>query len=193
MSVYLKNVEFTKVAVKQTVSQGAQNPFESPSALDLNDELFFSYVSGFVDGEGCFSVSFRKLGRTRVGLEVTPSFSIGQNKTPRNYQLLVRIRDLFQGGSIRSDIKRNGFYKYETRALSHLRKHVIPFFVRYPLLTEKSIDFQHFCKICSLLAARQHCNARGLLKIIDIAERMNRSGTRRYPLDELRALLKNKQ
>lgn len=154
---------------------------------------FAAYVSGFVDGEGCFSVSFRKLGRTRVGLEVKPSFSIGQNRSAKNYELLSRIRDLFEGGSIRSDNKRKGFYKYETRSLSHLRKHVIPFFVTNPLHTQKSEDFKHFCKICSLMSGRQHCNYKGLLQILDIAGKMNVSGTRRYSLLELRAALLKKQ
>lgn len=162
----------------------------STLVLQEQTHCFALMFSGFVDGEGCFSVSFRKLGRTKVGLEVTPSFSIGQNMTPRNYQLLTRIQDLFQGGGIRLDTNRGGLYKYETRSLSHLRSQVIPFFVAYPLLTQKSEDYKSFCKICSLLAARQHCNPQGFSQILDIAEQMNPSGTRRYPISELRSLLK---
>lgn len=153
------------------------------------EKLFSCYVSGFAGGEGCFSVSFRKLGRTRVGVEMTPSFSIGQNRTPKNYALLLKIQKLFKGGSIRSDNKRKGFYKYETRSLSHLRNSVIPFFLANPLSTQKSEDFEHFCKICSLMAARQHCNRKKLLQILSIAGKMNLSGTKRYSLLDLRAFL----
>jgi hypothetical protein len=163
--------------------------------IDLipDDLLFCSYISGFVDGEGCFSVSFRKLSRTKLGIEVRPSFSVGQKKTSKNYVLLARIRDIFQGGAIRSDSNRNGFYKYETRSLDHIRKHIIPFFITYPLYTQKSEDFKHFCKICSLMAAKQHLNLKGLTQIIDIAEEMNPSGTRRLVISELRVLLKKIQ
>ena len=163
------------------------------NVLPTTEAILFSfYVSGFVDGEGSFSVSFRELRRTNIGIEVTPSFSIGQNKTVKNYALLLRIRNLFQGGAIRSDSKRNGFYKYETRSLVHIRKYVIPFFTSYPLHTQKSDDFEYFCKICSLMAAKHHLNLKGITQIIDLAEKMNPSGTRRLPISRLRALLKKR-
>jgi hypothetical protein len=38
-----------------------------------------SYISGFVDGEGCFCVSFQPSNRHRFGWEVRPSFSVSQN------------------------------------------------------------------------------------------------------------------
>ena len=163
---------------------------DKTNCVIAEDLLFCSYVSGFVDGEGCFSISFRKVERMTFGVEVRPSFSIGQNKTPKNYALLLRIRDLFQGGAIRSDSKRKGFYKYETRSLTHIRKSIIPFFITYPLYTQKSEDFKDFCKICSLIAAKQHLNIKGLTQIVDIAEEMNPSGTRRLRLSEIRVLLK---
>lgn len=169
------------------------NDFLDKRVCVITDNLFFcSYVSGFVDGEGCFSISFRKVRRMRLGFEIRPSFSIGQKRTPKNYALLLRIRDLFKGGAIRSDSKRNGFYKYETRSLVHIRQSIIPFFTTYPLYTQKSEDFTNFCKICSLIAAKQHLNLDGLTQILDIAEEMNPSGTRRLQISEIRALLKKK-
>ena len=38
-----------------------------------------SYISGYVDGEGCFTVSFSPRSKLRVGWEVRPSFSVSQN------------------------------------------------------------------------------------------------------------------
>ena len=194
------NVSFKDVAKRTFVRSTNQSldalcsdqSIEHGSA-SVEQRLFFSYISGFVDGEGCFSFSLRRVGRIPVGVEITPSFSIGQNNTPKNYALLQRIRDVFQGGSIRSDRKRAGFYKYETRSIAHIQKHVIPFFVAYPLHTEKKEDFQYFCKVCSLIAAKQHTNSKGLLQILDIVEKMNLSGTRRYSLSELRSRLKGEK
>lgn len=37
------------------------------------------YISGYVDGEGCFAVSFSKRAKMTVGWEVKPSFAVGQN------------------------------------------------------------------------------------------------------------------
>ena len=156
-------------------------------ALNQEEEGFCFYVSGFVDGEGCFSVSFRTLSRATVGFETRASFSVGQKQTKQNYKLLDRIRVLFKGGAIRDD--KDGGYKYETRSLNHIRSEIIPFFKKYPLHTSKSVDFEIFCKICSLLAAKQHLNKAGLLQIIDLAKDMNPSGKRRLQLSIIRVQL----
>ncbi len=152
------------------------------------EESFCFYVSGFIDGEGCFSVTFRHLSKLVVGFETKVSFAVGQKQTKRNYELLDRIRILFNGGSIR-DSKGDNCYKYETRKLAHIRNEIIPFFNKYPLYTSKSNDFLLFSKICSLVAAKQHLNKNGLLQIINLAEGMNPSGKRRTELSKIRAQL----
>lgn len=153
------------------------------------EKNFCFYVSGFVDGEGCFSVSFRHLSKLVVGFETKVSFAVGQKQTKKNYALLERIRILFNGGSIRES-KGDNCYKYETRKLDHIRKEIIPFFNKYPLYSSKSLDFELFSKICSLVAAKQHLNKTGLLRIIDLAESMNPSGKRRTELLNIRAQLR---
>ncbi len=153
------------------------------------EENFCFYVSGFIDGEGCFSISFRRLSKIVVGFETKVSFSVGQKQTKQNYELLDRIRKLLKGGSIRNS-KKDNCYKYETRQLEHIQTEIIPFFNKYPLYTSKSNDFELFSKICSLVAAKQHLNETGLLQIINLAEGMNPSGKRRTQLSEMRAQLK---
>ena len=41
---------------------------------------FPSYLSGFVDGEGCFCVTFNKSNRHKFGWDIRPSFSVSQNR-----------------------------------------------------------------------------------------------------------------
>src|ERR1700704_5619847 len=38
-----------------------------------------AYFAGFVDGEGCFTVSFSPRSKLLIGWEVRPSFSVSQN------------------------------------------------------------------------------------------------------------------
>ena len=148
-------------------------------------------MSGFTDGQGCFSLSFRKMPRLRLGVEVVPSFSIGQKISVRNDLLLKRFKLFFKGGNVRVD--KRGLYKYETRSIDHITRVFVPFFKKHPLLGEKFVDFQLFCEACSLVAAKKDLTRPGLLEIIAIAERMNRSGQKKVDLSDLRLLLKNEE
>ena len=91
-----------------------QSSVEEEKRSEKELERFCSHLSGFVDGEGCFSLSFRKRSKLSLGIEVTPSFAIGQKKTKQNYLFLEKIREFFAGGAIRDDGR--GCYKYESRS-----------------------------------------------------------------------------
>ena len=138
---------------------------------------FSWYITGLVDGEGCFSVSFNLRRKLRVGLEVRPSFSVSQNK--RNLDILKNIRDYFGCGAIRFD-KFDQTYKYEVRSIKDIVKRVIPHFDKYPLQTSKAKDFRLFQEICLLVYKKQHLSAKHLPEIINKAFQMNESGKRKY-------------
>ena len=54
---------------------------------------FKSYITGFVDGEGTFSVSFNYRAKLKTKIEVRPSFSISQHK--RSLEILEKIPEDF--------------------------------------------------------------------------------------------------
>jgi len=72
------------------------------------------YISGYVDGEGCFSVSFSKREKFLVGIETKPSFSVSQNED--RSQILFLIKKEFGCGFIRRDFS-DKTLKYEIRSL----------------------------------------------------------------------------
>ena len=147
---------------------------------------FASYVSGFVDGEGCFSISFTLRAKLKTGIEVRPSFSISQNK--RNYTVLREIRDFFGCGSIRFS-KKDQNYKYEVRSITDLGKRIIPHFRKFPLRTSKQKDFEIFAKVCNLILQSKHLNKEHLRNIIESSYKMNESGKRKYTKAELLRVL----
>ena len=53
-----------------------------------------SYISGFTDGEGTFSVSFSRCLRLKTQIEARPSFSISQHK--RSKEILLKIKKDFE-------------------------------------------------------------------------------------------------
>jgi hypothetical protein len=148
---------------------------------------FAWYITGFVDGEGCFCISFTKRDKLKTGIEVRPSFSIGQNK--RSLPVLERTQSYFGCGSIRFS-RRDQTYKYEIRSLDEIRKRILPHFKKYPLQTRKLEDFATFSWICDEIAASRHLNKSGLVAIIDRAYTMNESGKRKYTKQELLKIVK---
>jgi hypothetical protein len=143
---------------------------------------FSSYLSGFTDGEGCFSVSFNLRSKFSTGIEVRPSFSISQHK--RNLKFLNEIREYFKVGGIRYSKKDNN-YKYEVRSVKDLTNKVIPHFEKYPLKSNKLADFLIFKEVCNLIITSKHLNKKYLEIIIRKSYKMNESGKRKYKEEEL--------
>ena len=145
------------------------------------------YISGYVDGEGCFSISFSKRDKFLVGWETKPSFSVSQNED--RAQILSLMQKVFNCGFIRRDYS-DKTLKYEVRSLSDLVDKIIPHFEKYPLLSKKQKDFKFFKQICFLMQRNLHRNEKGLLRIMNLAFQMNPSGKRKYTKAEMQKALR---
>ena len=64
-------------------------------------EFLSAYISGYADGEGCFTVSIAPRATLAVGWEVRPSFSVSQNGD--RAEVLHVLQAYFGCGSIRPD------------------------------------------------------------------------------------------
>ena len=144
------------------------------------------YITGLVDGEGCFSISFSLRKRLNVGIETRPSFSISLNR--RDLALIKEVHIYFGCGAIRySRLDRT--YKYEVRSVQDLITKVLPHFEQYPLQGVKSQDYQKFNEICRSINANHHLSKKYLSEIIEKAYAMNPSGKRRHEKAELLRVL----
>ncbi|OGI83453.1 hypothetical protein A2997_01835 [Candidatus Nomurabacteria bacterium RIFCSPLOWO2_01_FULL_36_10b] len=152
-----------------------------------NKRNIYEYISGYVDGEGCFSISFSKREKFLVGWETKPSFSVSQNGG--RAQILFIMKKVFKCGFIRRDYS-DKTLKYEVRSLSDLVSFIIPHFNRYPLVSAKQKDFEFFKKVCFFMQIEMHKNKKGLNKIMNLAFRMNPSGKRKYTKAEMQKTLR---
>ena len=137
-----------------------------------------SYISGFVDGEGCFTVSISPRPTILVGWEVRPSLSVSQNGD--RSEVLLEIQRYFGCGTLRPD-RSDRTLKWEVRSLPLLLSAVIPHFRQYPLLSGKQRDFEAFATICGRMSEGRHRSVPGLIEIVRLAGGMNPSGKRGYP------------
>ncbi len=144
------------------------------------------YITGLVEGEGCFSVSFNLRQKLKIGIETRPSFSISLGK--RDLVLLKLIRNYFRCGGIRYS-RADRTYKYEVRSVVDLVKKIVVHFERYPLCGAKKEDFERFAQICKMVHANLHLSRKYLPKIIELAYEMNPSGKRKYTKEKLLRVL----
>jgi len=144
-----------------------------------------AFISGFVDGEGCFTFYFTKRGS--LGLQITPSFSVSQSI--RSKESILGIETYFQCGGIRK-VAKDGTLKFEVRSLKDLNKIIIPFFKKHPLYTTKWQDFEIFCYVCSMIQKGLHLNKAGMTEIIELVFLMNNVGrNRKYSKEEFLRIL----
>jgi hypothetical protein len=161
--------------------------FHNTLALELAMDVH-SYISGYVDGEGCFCVSFTPSKRHRYGWEVRPSFSVSQNGD--RAELLYEIKELWGCGHIRPD-RSDKTVKFEVRNVSDLVTRVIPHFESYPLRSSKQNDVLLFSTVCRLIRDQVHLQAEGMQQIVELAMRMNPSGKRKYSGSEILSSLRS--
>ena len=160
------------------VRWGMANPWPGQYAGSQEDKVDLpSYISGYVDGEGCFTVSISPRPTLVVGWEVRPSISVSQNGD--RSQVLLEIQRYFGCGSIRPD-RSDRTLKWEVRSLPLLLSEIVPHFRSYPLRSGKHRDFELFADICERMARGEHRCRRGLSEIVRLAGTMNPSGKRGY-------------
>jgi hypothetical protein len=136
-----------------------------------------SYISGYVDGEGCFTVSISPRPTLLVGWEVRPSISVSQNGD--RSEVLLAIQRYFDCGTLRPD-RSDRTLKWEVRSLPLIIERIVPHFTRYPLQSGKQRDFELFADVCERMTRGEHRSCEGLSTIVRLAGTMNPSGKRGY-------------
>ena len=146
---------------------------ENPQRLYVQScttDLPPEWISGFVDGEGCFFVGINKHPEMTSGYQVLPEFTVVQHV--RDVQILHAIKKFFGCGVVRSN--HDDRMAYRVRCIEHLLQRIIPFFEAHPLRTKKRIDFLKFREIVLKMQKGVHLDPQGIKKIREIAQSMNR-------------------
>jgi hypothetical protein len=126
------------------------------------------WISGFVDGEGCFHISVLKHSDMSVGYQVLAEFTVVQHE--RDKQILFALKEFFMCGVVRRN--HGDRWCYRVRKLDHL-KTLCAFFDKHQLKTKKRIDYIRFRRIIDKMSKGEHLTSDGLRKIVDIALKMN--------------------
>ena len=132
-----------------------------------------SFLSGFALGEGSFMIVCRRRGDYGRKWKLSAAFNVSQHdRTP-----LELFHETLECGSLRR--AGNGGWYWEVNRLSDISSRIVPFFERFPLVGQKANDFRLFSCAVALLG-KPVVSDTDYVEIIQLRERMNRGGKRRY-------------
>jgi len=154
---------------------GAENQQETKKPIVQLDP---SWIAGFVDGEGCFSVSVHRnsMMRRHGGWQLQPAFQVYQHRD--SGFVLEALRSYFRCGYVRPKGPRSSVLTYSVWALRDLEELIVPFFEQHHLLV-KANDFEAFAEVVRAMRCREHSTAEGFERIARLAFGMNANGKQR--------------
>jgi hypothetical protein len=133
-------------------------------------KLDAGWVTGFVDGEGCFHIGIARHPEMKAGYQVLPELTVVQHE--RDVKVLYGLKDFFGCGVVRRN--HGDRMAYRVRKLEHLREHIVPFFMKHPLKTGKRQDFVKFRRVLIMMERGAHLTLDGIEEIRRVANQMNR-------------------
>ena len=126
------------------------------------------WITGFADGEGCFTVSVIEHKEYKIGWAVKPRFQIGLHE--KDKAILEGIKNSLRVGKI---------FKHKPKAVSlQVRsikelKQIFEHFYKFPLITQKRADFLLLMQVIEIMERGEHLTIEGLHKIVAIKASMN--------------------
>lgn len=120
------------------------------------------WITGFVDGEGCFSFSIFRNEGMESGYQIQGEFTVVQHK--RGYQVLHALKDHFGCGVVgvnKTSLTKGNILHYRVKNNDHLLQFIIPFFEKYSLCTTKKFELSIFKELCENIRDQKHLNPEG--------------------------------
>lgn len=168
---------------------------ENPSGADNQQEtelvrmLEAWWIVGFVDGEGCFSISIHRNAGAWHGWQILPAFQVYQHRD--HADVLRGLQRFFGGGRITAKRPASAVLTFTVQRRELLLESVIPFFERVPLLVKRG-DFDAFATIVRSLAAQEHRERAGFERIVRLAYGTNANGKQRArPIEDVLGILRD--
>jgi hypothetical protein len=167
------------VSIKASINLGLSKTLKSDfskikpiprplSNLIINIEPY--WLSGFVNGDGCFSITIYK-DKTKTGFTPKLTFQITQHS--KDTVLMNSLINFFNCGLIKQKSVLKPAVDFTVTKFIDIDKKIIPFFNKYPLYGIKELNFRNFCKAAAIIKSKTHLTKEGIEKIRNIKSTMN--------------------
>lgn len=134
-----------------------------------------NYITGFADGEASFNISFRERNDFLIGWKISPVFNISQKERG----ILAIIKNHLGCGTIR--FRNDGVWVYEVDNKDMLINKIIPFFSKFPFLSDKKKkDFSRFKKLVSIVYTNKSKTYDDIVFICKLLEEIASKNSRKF-------------
>ncbi len=158
---------------------GSDNPFGADNQQETKlRALDPSWVVGFVDGEGCFSVSIHRneSAKPTRGWHIQPTFQVSQHHDHRD--ILEQLAAFFVCGTVRHKGANSCVDVFVVHSTIQLVEQIIPFFEANQLRVKRD-DFESFAFITKAVRTRSHHRPDVFEDVVERAYSMNARGKQR--------------
>lgn len=140
----------------------------------IKPSLHTSWISGFVDAEGCFYARVKSCLTSKLRKAPHLTFQVSQ----KEFDIIKSLRDIFLNTdsldlkNVRYDKSWEG-WTFHCSSFTKI-KIIRNYFSRYKLKTKKSLSYTKWCKIHDMVLNKEHLTLEGLNKMDLLAKDMNK-------------------
>ena len=137
---------------------------------EINPPITPNFISGVIDGDGSFYISFNSDGSIKTGFNIT--------NDKESKPLLEAIKSYFKNiGSIHEGTKNE--LVYTVTGLNQITEVIIPFMDVNPIYSERALHYSKFRLTSLTLKNEKPLTLESKLKIVELCYDMNKQGKRR--------------
>lgn len=136
----------------------------------LNSNIAPSWMVGFTEGEGCFSIRITKSSTVKTGWQVQLRYNITQHSIDKVF--MNSLVKFWGCGKVFLRFRENQV-DFQILKLKDLSEIVIPLFKNMPLQGAKSKDFLDFSKAVDIMKVKGHLTNEGLEQLRKLKVGMN--------------------
>ena len=133
------------------------------------------YIAGFIDGEGCFTITISKHATKKLGVDARLHFQIEVRSD--DLEIIQSIQETLDCGKIyHLNYERYGWNPHvelKVSSLGEITEKLIPFLNQYPLRAKKRFSYQYFLQAVEVFKRKDHLTQKGIEKLRAIRSQMN--------------------
>ena len=120
------------------------------------------WVTGYTDGEGCFTIKTIAAKTTKIGYTVRLTYQISVH--PSDIEILYKLKAYFN--NVGNIIITKNYVSYRVTNLSDIINVIIPHFKAYPLQSTKIVSYYLFNAVATIMKNNDHVTLKGYREIL---------------------------